>query len=347
MLVNQPSVSVIVPVYNGSKFLNQCLDALFASEYGAFEVTVVDDGSTDNSAVISRQKGAAVFSTPKSQSGPAAARNLGAEKVQGDILFFVDADVVVKLDTLAKVAGVFERRPEISALFGSYDDAPGEQNFLSQYRNLQHHFVHQNSNSEASTFWAGLGAIRREVFIAVGGFDCERFPIPSIEDIELGARLRAAGYRILLAKEIQAKHLKKWEIVSLVRTDIFCRALPWSKLILTSQGMVNDLNLKTADRLSAMLAGLCIGLFPFVFWKPILLFLLVILLLTFLFLNRKIFWFFSEKKGVSFAALAFPWQLFYFFYSGVTFVFCWFRYALPQVFGFNKGGENNGNRFIN
>jgi len=347
VIKKQPFISVIVPVYNGGKFLEKCLDALFTSNYSAFEVVVVDDGSTDDSAKISLKKGATVISTPRRQSGPAAARNLAEGKAQGNILFFVDADVVVKPDTIAKVAARFAKQPEISALFGSYDDEPGEKNFLSQYRNLLHHFVHQNSNSEASTFWAGLGAIRRNAFAAVGGFDCERFAVPSIEDIELGARLRAGGYRILLAKEIQAKHLKKWEIVSMIRTDIFCRALPWSKLILTSQGMINDLNLKTADRLSSMLAGLCIGLFPFVFWEPILLFLLVILLLTFLFLNRKIFRFFSEKKGVSFAALAFPWQLFYFFYSGVTFVFCWFRYALPQVFGFNKGRENNGTRFIN
>ncbi len=337
MINKQLFISVIVPVYNGGKFLEKCLDALFASDYSAFEIVVVDDGSTDDSAAISREKGATVISTPRRQSGPAAARNLAAEKVRGEILLFVDADVVVKPDTIAKVAARFANQPEISALFGSYDDEPGEKNFLSQYRNLLHHFVHQNSNSEASTFWAGLGAIRREAFVAVGGFDCERFLVPSIEDIELGVRLRAAGYRILLAKEIQAKHLKKWEIVSLVRTDIFCRALPWSKLILTSQGIINDLNLKTADRLSAILVGLCIGLFPFVIWKPILIFLLVILLLTFFFLNQKIFRFFLEKKGVFFAILAFPWQLFYFFYSGLTFVFCWFRYVLPQAFGFNKG----------
>ncbi len=343
----QTFISVIVPVYNGGKFLEKCLDALFASNYSAFEVVVVDDGSTDDSAEISREEGATVISTARRQSGPAAARNLAAEKVQGEILLFVDADVVVKPDTITKVAARFENQPEISALFGSYDDEPGEKNFLSQYRNLLHHFVHQNSNSEASTFWAGLGAIRREAFLAVGGFDCVRFPVPSIEDIELGARLLAGGYYILLDKEIQAKHLKKWGAVSLVRTDIFSRALPWSKLILTSQGLINDLNLRTADRLSAMLAGLCIGLFPFVFWKPIFLFLLVFLLVTFLFLNRKFFLFLLEKKGVFFAALAFPWQLFYYFYSGVTFVLCWFRYALPQVSILSKRQENNETPVIN
>lgn len=336
MINQKPLISVIVPVYNGSKFLPNCLDALFASQYSTFEIIVVDDGSTDDSAEISRNKGATVLSTSHRQSGPATARNLAAEKVTGEILMFVDADVVVKKDTLAKVADAFERQPEISALFGSYDDAPGEKNFLSQYRNLLHHFVHQNSNAEASTFWAGLGAIRRETFFEMSGFDCKQFAVPSIEDIELGVRLRAAGHRILLAKEIQAKHLKKWEAISILKTDIFCRALPWSKLILTNQGLINDMNLKTNDRLSAVLVGLSVALVPFIFWKPLLLVLLAVFLLAILFLNRKIFGFFVKKKGILFAALAFPWQLLYFFYSGVVFVFCWLRYGLPRIFDVKK-----------
>ena len=346
MIQNQPDVSVIVPVYNGSKFLNQCLAGIFSSDYPSFEVIVVDDGSTDDSADISRKKGATVLSMPL-RGGPAAARNFGVKQAHGGILLFIDADVVVKPDTISKIVARFELQPDISAVFGSYDDAPEEKNFLSQYRNLVHHFVHQNSNSEASTFWAGLGGVRREDFAAVGGFDCEQFAVPSIEDIELGGRLRSAGYRILLDKEIQGKHLKKWQAMSILKTDIFCRALPWSKLMLTGQGLINDLNLKTADRFSAIFVGLSIVLFPFVFWHPVLLLLNLILLLAIFFLNRKIFRFFSKKKGFLFALQAFPWQFLYFFYSGATFVFCWFWYALPLMLGFKKGENISGPHSVN
>ena len=336
MAQSKTFVSVIIPVYNGSRFLNQCLDAVFTSDYQSFEVIVVDDGSTDDSADISRTKGATVLQTPR-QSGPGAARNFGSKKAAGEILLFVDADVVVKPDTIAKVAARFERQPEIDALFGSYDDEPAEQNFLSQYKNLCHHFVHQHSNSEASTFWAGLGAVRRAVFLAVGGFDSHRFAIPSIEDIELGIRLRETGHRIFLDKNIQAKHLKKWETVSLLRTDIFCRAVPWSKLLLTTQPLINDLNLKTADRLSAMLVGLSIALLPFAFVQPLLLAVIAIFLLAILWLNRELFRFFLKTKGLLFTLGAFPWQLLYFFYSGTTFVICWFRYALPKSLHLRRG----------
>lgn len=333
---NQPLVSVIVPVYNGAKFLPRCLTALFDSDYPSLEVIVVDDGSTDDSAEISRAKGATVISSSRRQSGPAAARNLAAQTAKGAILLFVDADVVVRTDTISKVVAAFAERQEICALFGSYDDEPGENNFLSQYRNLQHHFVHQNSNAEASTFWAGLGAVRKEIFLAVGGFDCEKFPMPSIEDIDLGGRLRAGGHRILLAKEIQAKHLKKWTAGSILRTDIFCRALPWSKLILTSRGLINDMNLKTADRLSAILVALSLALLLAAFVQPLLIFAVFVCLLVIAFLNRKILLFFAEKKGIVFACLTFPWQLLYFFYSGVTFLICWIWYALPRTIGLTR-----------
>ena len=189
-------ISVIVPVYNGENFLNHCLDALLKSDYKSFEVIVVDDCSTDKSVDICIEKGVKVIKMSQN-SGPAAARNHASKIAKGEILLFVDADVVVKENTLRKVEDAFENNPEISALFGSYDDEPKEQNFLSQYKNLQHHFVHQTSNREASTFWAGLGAVRRDAFLSIGGFDCKKFAVPSIEDIELGVRLRQDGKKIL------------------------------------------------------------------------------------------------------------------------------------------------------
>jgi glycosyltransferase involved in cell wall biosynthesis len=303
------------------------LDALVSSNYTDFELIVVDDMSTDESIEISLSKGAKVISTQSRQSGPANARNLAAMTAKGEVLLFVDADVVVKHDTLTKVANAFRLNPTIAALFGSYDDEPAEENFLSQYKNLQHHFVHQTSDSNASTFWAGLGAVRRDVFLSVGGFDCEQFPVPSIEDIELGMRLRGAGHSILLAKEIQAKHLKRWDILSLIRTEILCRAVPWSRLILARRGMINDMNLKTADRLSAVLVGLSLAALPLAFWKPVTVIIPLSFLLIVFYLNRKIFSFFANVKGPIFAAMTFPWQVAYFLYSGSSFAFCWFQHT--------------------
>src|SRR5439155_19309366 len=103
------------------------------------------------------------------------------------------------------------------------------------------------------TFWSGCGAVRRRVFFDVGTFDAKRYSRPSIEDIDLGARLRAAGHRIFLNKAMQATHLKRWTIKGMTACDIFDRAIPWTLLNLQHRKLPNDLNLGLSQRASALL----------------------------------------------------------------------------------------------
>src|SRR3990172_11000239 len=107
-MYRQPFISVIIPVYNGSKYLNQCLDALMTSPYRQFEIIVVDDASTDDSVAICRKKEIAVLQMPH-QSGPAAVRNYGAQKARGDILLFVDSDVLVQQETITRIVTDFQK----------------------------------------------------------------------------------------------------------------------------------------------------------------------------------------------------------------------------------------------
>ncbi len=99
--------------------------------------------------------------------------------------------------------------------------------------------------------------------------------------------MRGMGHRILLDKKLQVKHLKRWKLGSLLSADIFYRAIPWSKLILGSQHMVNDLNLQTSQRISAGLVGLAVLLLPFSLFKPQLLYGILVLLALTLVLNYK------------------------------------------------------------
>lgn len=254
-----PLVSVIIPSYNSSQHLFQCLDAIKSSDYTNYEVIVVDDASTDESPRIACQSGVRVIQRDR-QSGPGAARNDGAQHARGSIYFFVDSDVVIKPDSISCVISNFLNNPHVGALFGSYDNQPAATNFCSQYKNLFHHFIHQTSHEDANTFWAGCGAIRKEVFHEVGGFDIVHYTKPSIEDIELGLRISKNGYKILLVKELQVKHLKKWELRSLLYTDIFCRAVPWANLIIQSQEMPKGLNFQKSHLISSLCAGLLVGL---------------------------------------------------------------------------------------
>ena len=341
---NQPLLSVIIPVHNGGKYIEKCLDALIASSYSPIEIVVVDDGSTDDTGLLSRQKGATVFRLPK-QSGPASARNFGAQHADGEILLFIDSDVVVRRESISLIAAKLQRHPEIAAVFGSYDDEPAEVNFISQYRNMFHHFHHQHSDMEAFTFWAGCGAIKKSIFDEIGGFDQKRYTRPSIEDIELGYRIRKKGYRILLDKDLQVKHLKRWDFLSMLRTDIFQRAIPWSRLILETKFLPKNLNLKLSHKISSILVALLFLLMPPLFLTHtkvynmhiphIAGFFLLILFVNFLILNRKLYRFYTKKRGMLFTIKVIPLHVLYYLYSGTSFVSCWVVYKISNFEAFN------------
>lgn len=313
----QPSISVIVPVHLAGRSFDACLQALAHTDPPPAEIIIVSDGAAGDLERSAGGIGARVLRTGR-RSGPATARNLGARQARGDIIFFVDADVAVPPDALRRVAEAFLRFPDLTALMGSYDDAPGDPGFLSQYRNLLHHWVHQTSSGEASTFWGACGAIRRDTFLGAGGFR-ESYRRPSIEDIELGYRLKKSGCRILLLKSLQVKHLKRWRVATLLKADFFHRALPWTELILRDRAFINDLNLTTESRISVALALTLLLTGVAAPWKPFLALPAAAAALALLLINQRLYRFFREKRGTLFALRAIPWHWLYFLYSGLAF----------------------------
>jgi len=334
-----PFISVIIPVYNDKKNLTHTLDAVMASSYDSYEIIVVNDASTDDSAEISQRKGVKVHLLAQ-QSGPSAARNSGAKMAKGDILLFVDSDVVIQANTIEQVAMDFLKHPDIVAVFGSYDDCPPAADVLSQFRNLFHHFIHQNSNEDAKTFWAGCGAIYREVFLELNGFNDSHYTKPSIEDIELGTRIWKMGYKIMLDKDLQVKHLKQWSWIGWLKTDIINRAYPWSKLLIENGLTTSDLNLKVSYRISSFLAILLfisiilvlldvVSVFRTGFYSY-LLYLSAILVMALIILNFDLYRFFYEKRGVTFMLISILLHFVYYIYSGFTFTFCWILNKIPS-----------------
>lgn len=279
------------------------------------EFIVVDDGSSDDSATVALNCGARLIRT-EPRGGPARARNLGARVAVGDVLIFLDADVAANADTFARIHSHFLNDPELDALIGAYDDTPLDQGFLSTYRNLLHCYVHRTANRRAFTFWTGCGAIRRGVFLGVGGFD-ESYQRPSIEDIELGYRLVRAGRKMLLDADITVKHLKHWSLPEIIRTDVWHRAVPWTELILQHRVLHNDLNLRIGQRISVALAMLLVpaaALAPAYTALPF-----GACLGGLIVLNFPFYRFLGRRMGYARALAAIPFHILFHFYSGIAF----------------------------
>jgi len=226
-----PSLSVVVPATDAPATLDECIRAIEAAVDSPGELIVVD--------------------TPRGV-GPAAARNAGARRSSGDVIVFVDSDVAVHPDAFARIQAAFAIDPTLTALFGSYDDDPRAGGVVSDFRNLLHHYVHQTAAGPATTFWAGLGAIRRDAFVASGGFDERSFPQPSIEDIDLGMRIVDRGGRIVLDPLLQGKHLKRWTLTGMIDTDFAARGVPWVTLLLRRGSGSTALNLGWRHRTTAV-----------------------------------------------------------------------------------------------
>ncbi len=313
-----PLVSVIVPAHDAQEFLGQSLAALEASKLRDFECIVVDDGSACRCQVPDDSR----FSTLRldRRGGPARARNHGAARASAEILVFLDADVRAHPDTLERMHAHLTRHPEVDAVIGSYDDCPTAPSFVSQFKNLFHHYVHQHSARAARTFWSGCGAIRRSTFADTGGFDA-RFERPCIEDIELGYRLTDNGHHIDLEPAIQVQHLKRWTLMSMIRSDLFDRAIPWLRLMIRRGSMPNDLNAATHHRASVALVWLTLGALASIPWTAkaglVTAFLAIAGLLT---VNVDLYRFFLHKRGAWFALRAAPMHWLYYGYCGVAVV---------------------------
>ena len=313
------TISVIVPVFNGMQTLSHCLNALAASSRPGDELIVVDDGSTDGSGACAERMGATLLQTDHGPLGPAAARNLAAAAATGDVLLFIDADVVVHSDTVEGIGARFQADPALGAVFGSYDDSPPAPGLISRYKNLLHHHVHQNAAGVASTFWAGCGAVRTQAFRAVGGFDDVAFPLSSIEDIDLGVRLNKAGYEIQCRPDIQATHWKRWKLVGWLRTDILMRAIPWTRLILREGALPNSLNLDNRARLSALGSLTAVGLGIIAPWFPVGLIFAVLALAIVAVCNLGLLRLLFRRGGVGLLVGGFCCHVVYYLYSSLVF----------------------------
>ena len=319
------TLSVIIPVHNDAEHLAICLEALIRSLRKPDEIIVVDDGSTDGSGEVGgRTAGVRLVTLSGKPAGPAYARNRGAQNATGNLLIFLDSDVRVHPDTLKKIESTFTIHPDLDALFGSYDDSPSHSGLISRFKNLSHHYIHQTGKEEASTFWSGCGAIRKGVFDSVGGFD-DRFPVPSIEDIELGMRLKESGYKIRLQKDVFVTHMKRCTLFKWIGTDTFSRAVPWTRLILIKRKMSRDLNLSTTSRWSAVFAWIALLGLVLMIWNPLAGLAGLAALFCLAGWNLNLWRLFYRKGGIVLSAGGFFLHGLYLLYSSLTFVLLWSR----------------------
>jgi GT2 family glycosyltransferase len=254
-----PRISVVMPVYNAERLLGECLAALRASTFRDYEVLVVDDSSTDGSREIAAAYGCRVIPSG-GRLGPAGARNKGVEHARGDIIFFIDSDVVVRPDTMTRLLAAFDRDPGLAGAIAVQSPTMRFRNLCSVYKNLWMYYTYvRRAGQDVPLFYTTAAGIRRQAFIDSGGFDLN-YTNPNVEDTDYGQKLARQGFRVQVLADLEVEHVKGYDLAGLLRVD-FLRSMSLARLKLrkSADGIgTNDTSVPTGYIVSVPLAGLAI-----------------------------------------------------------------------------------------
>ncbi|HXD57565.1 MAG TPA: glycosyltransferase family 2 protein [Thermoleophilaceae bacterium] len=195
--------AVVIPNWNGARWLPGCLDSLAAEPLQPSEVIVVDNGSTDGSLELLRERGVRVIELGRN-TGFAFAANRGLEAASADYVALVNTDVELAPDWLARMAAALDAAPEAASVASKMLDLADRTRVYDAGDILRRDGVCEQRGrfgpddgrydqpEEMFAACAGAALYRREAVLDVGGFD-ERF-FAYLEDVDLGLRLRLAGW---------------------------------------------------------------------------------------------------------------------------------------------------------
>ena len=201
-----PQVSVVIPAYNSEATIAKLLNAVTSENYNSYECIVIDDCSTDKTVGVIKSFSNVKYIKMSKNSGPSAARNRGIDESRGDIIIFIDSDIVPISGFIAEFMRLFSVNPDISAISGIYSkESLFYDGMVEDYRNLQFHYWKKSSLGTGSNFVASIGAAKKEDILEIGKFNT-KYKKADVEDYEIGHRFEQYGKKILVTDSVQGRH---------------------------------------------------------------------------------------------------------------------------------------------
>jgi len=293
-------ISIVIPTYNAEKYMPALLDSIFHNKVDDMEVVIVDDCSTDDTVRLSKSFPVRVIKMEKN-SGPAKARNIGVEAAKGDIIYFLDSDVIVLDGAIKEVKEYFERNPSAKCVIGICSTEPLNKGFVSKYMAMFEyiHLIGQE-NQKVSVFAPRCGAIKRDFFLEIGSYD-ENYRGADVEDFELARRINRQA-EIILNPKIMVRH--QFANFRQALKIYSRRTVMWVHLFLKEKQLDNAGPTSPSNGLSAIFAlfsFLSLFVLPLTsLAKPV----FILLIAFYLFFNLKWWNFMRNEAGLEFAVKA-------------------------------------------
>jgi len=296
-------VSVIIPNHNGGATIGSCLQAALASRYDNFEVIVVDDASQDDSISVIEKYPCQLVRLAQN-GGAARARNMGAQHARGAILFFTDADCLLRRDALALAVATLASEGRAAIVGGTYTVSPYDRRFCSRFQSVFINYFETKHAPAADYIATHALAISADIFRKHHGFTAGSMPI--LEDVEFSHRLRRAGCRLVMNPAIQVQHIFDYSLLRSLR-NAYVKSKYWTCYAIGNRDLLADsgtasLELKL-DVCVCMLIGLL--LLGYILSAKAALLAPIAMLLAFnLYVNRRLLLAFHRAEGLGFAVMA-------------------------------------------
>jgi len=300
-------LNIIIPLYNRTDETLELIESIKKSEYKNYNITVVDDCSTKISNLFCKSLADDKIPLIRHdvRKGPASARNTGAKSTNGDILIFIDSDVLIYPDTLKKVVTAFNNNPSYAAII----PIPGIENKFQDIYSTHFVFrIHFNYNTLPDFIkhtYGSFTAIKRETFNKVGGYN-EKLLTAGIEDSELGLDIYKTDGKIYIDKLNSIIHNKKINFIGILIND-FNRTVDRILYLLRRNQLTNVVSDKrfisnpSFQMLSALLSPLIAFFAFFSLINAVYFIFLLLTLIIFAIINLGYLGFVNKHKGPIFS----------------------------------------------
>lgn len=296
-------ISVIVPVYNGEKTITKCLDSIYKTKYKNFEVIVIDDCSTDKTAELLKRYPCKVIKL-KENSGVSIARNMGAKKAKGRLLYFVDADIVQKTDNILNVPKILKEEPNVDVINITHHWQSINKGFGPEFIGLKYYYdydvlLRKGIKKIESSFFQALGGfIPKKLFWKIGGFN-EKIHIPGGEEFEFGYKLRSKGYDVSIFLNLEVYHYW-WGLIERAKLN-YKRGQVWLPLLFKRKTFETKGGVATTKNAvnSIILILILLSLFISIIYIPT-----SLLILYFIYNSDFYTYIYRKKKSLKFTFLS-------------------------------------------
>lgn len=317
-------ISIVIPTYNASRFIPDLLDSIFKQAVDDMEVIIVDDCSTDNTVEIVRKYPVRLIAMERN-GGPAKARNRGVREAKGDIIFFLDSDVVVLNGTVKAVKEHFEKNPSAKCVIGICDTMSLNKGFVPHYMAM-FEYIHLigTPGNKVSVFAPRCGAIKKDFFEEIGGYN-ESYKGADVEDFELARRVNRTD-PIILNEKMLVRH--QFANFKQAMRNYFKRTVMWVHLFFKEKKLDNAGPTAPSNGIAALCAFASFMLLFLMPCAPVLKNAVIFLLIIFFFANLKWWNFMRKEAGLFFAVRA----LFLNYFLGIVIMFAAVYGALSYPF---------------